>query len=106
MNPDPAQAPQDAFRGSLAKSGGIGLIALLGGHAAMWSVLPSLHPLPAFLAFLTAPWIALLTLAAHFLRRRESRTAWGLGIAAAILVGIALLLLGLVVLIFSPGGRH
>lgn len=106
MTTDQIQLTPFTSRGSLAKGIWLGLLTLIGGHAVMWSVLPSLNRLPFQLAFLIAPWIALAAMAGHWLRRRESRTVWGLGIAAAILVGTVLILFGLAVLIFSQGRLH
>ena len=95
-----------AARGSLAKGTGLGLLALLGGHLVMWGVLPSLQPYAAFMAFLAAPWILLAAIAVHFLRRREPRTAAGLLIAAGILVGTVVLLIGIVALMFARSPGH
>lgn len=95
-----------APRGSLGKGTGLGLLALLGGHLVMWGVLPSLHPYPAFMTFLVAPWILLAAIAAHFLRRREPRTAWGLLVAAGILVGVVVLLIGTVALMLAQKPGH
>lgn len=106
MTTDQIQLTPFTYRGSLAKGIWLGLLTLIGGHAVMWSVLPGLNRLPFQLAFLVAPWIALTMLAVHWLQRRESRTVWGLGIAAAILVGTVLILFGLAVLIFSQGRLH
>lgn len=103
MTVDRIRMAQVSSRGSLTKGTGLGLLTLIGGHAVMWSVLPSLHPLPFLLGFLIAPWIVLAVMVTHWLRRREMRTVWGLGIAAAILVGTVLILFGLVVLILSQG---
>lgn len=93
-------------RGSLVKGAAIGLATILGGHAVMWSILPGLQSMAAALAFLIAPWIALIALVVHFLRRREGRTAGGLGVAAAIVVGVVLLAFGFIVVIFSQGPLH
>lgn len=95
-----------APRGSLGKGTGLGLLALLGGHLVMWGVLPSLHPYPAFMTFLVAPWILLAAIAAHFLRRREPRTSWGLLVAAGILVGVVVLLIGTVALMLAQKPGH
>lgn len=106
-----AARPRDANeradrRGSLGKGIGIGLLTLPGSHLVLWGVLPSLHPYWAAMTFFVAPWIVLAAVAAQFLRRRETRTAWGLLIAASIVAGIVALLFGLVVLIFSQGPGH
>ncbi|WP_257389386.1 hypothetical protein [Tahibacter caeni] len=106
-----AAGPRDAVgranrRGSLGQGIGIGLLALTGSHLVLWGVLPSLHPFWAAMTFFVAPWIVLAAVAVQFLRRREPRTAWGLLIAAAIVVGTVALLFGLVVLIFSQGSGH
>ncbi len=58
-------------RGALIKGAAIGLATILGGHAVMWSILPGLQSMAAALAFLIAPWIALIALVVHFLRKRE-----------------------------------
>ena len=103
---DSSAVARNAARGSLGKGTGFGLLALLGGHLVMWGVLPSLHPFASFVTFLVAPWIALAAIAAHFLRRGEPRTVWGLVIAAGILVGIVVLLIGIVALMFAQGPGH
>jgi hypothetical protein len=106
MTQQDSAAARSATRGSLGKGIGFGLLALLGGHFVMWAVLPSLHPFAAFVTFLVAPWIALAAIAAHFLRRSEPRTIWGLVIAAGILVGLVALLIGIVALMFAQGPGH
>lgn len=93
-------------RGSVLQGTALGLATVLGGHAVMWAVLPSLQPAPAAAAFFIAPWLTLIALVVHFLRRRQPRTAGRLGIAAAIVLGIVLLAAGAIVVIFSRGALH
>jgi len=95
-----------APRGSLSKGTGLGLLALLGGPLVMWGVLPSLQPYSAFMTFLVAPWILLAAIAAHFLRRQEPRTVAGLLIAAGILVGVVVLLIGILALMLAQSPGH
>ena len=94
----PAPAQPLAGKGSM----GIGILVawacLIGGYVAIGVVVTALGQMSSALAaivgplLLIAPWIAMLVFALLYAGKGQSRTALGIGVGFASIIGVALLL--------------